>query len=130
MFSISEMWSARVLSRSLSRLLVATLIALFFSCSNSALSFSAYSLKSLSAWGFLADCPQISSATILSSLLGVWTEALMKRVTWLLEDTASSPSYSSFTSFTSLSWWGWWRELLLDRGEELGGRLGGVYMDR
>ena len=60
MFSISEMWSARALSRSLSRLLrqvliklrlsfyslshlVATLIALFFSCSNSALSFSAYS---------------------------------------------------------------------------------------
>ena len=33
-------------------------------------------LKSLSAWGFRADWPQISSATIRKSLLGVCTDAL------------------------------------------------------
>ena len=59
-----------------------------------------FTLKSLSPCGFLADWPQISSATILSSLAGVCTEALMNLATWLLEDTASSASYSSLTSFT------------------------------
>jgi hypothetical protein len=29
--------------------------------------------------GFLLFCPQISSATIRNSLLGVWTEALINR---------------------------------------------------
>ena len=35
-----------------------------------------FTLKSLSACGFRADCPQISSATIRNSLFGVCTDAL------------------------------------------------------
>ena len=37
---------------------------------------SLFTLKSLSACGFRADCPQISSATIRNSLFGVCTDAL------------------------------------------------------
>ena len=126
-FVIKIFWAYQIISKTGCNVkkknpdLVATFTALFFSCSNSALNFSAYSwwilgyqvgsirhlrtindpnwqrvtnrngekwgtvttvtetsltLKSLSAWGFRADWPQISSATIRKSLLGVCTDAL------------------------------------------------------